>query len=377
MRAFVCISSYIWIWNPDPSLISIMSLALKSVYPWIKLPLVVSAPMLNATTPALAASVSRAGGIGFLAGGTKLAELDRLISTTSELLNSHPRVTRGLDDTLPFGVGFQNWSCDLTGLSSIFSKHRLAAVWLFAPKQPEDFGRWAREIQAASQGKTQIWIQVGTVSEALETMRVAHPDVLVVQGTDAGGHGLRRSASIISLIPETRDALKAAGYLDTPVLAAGGIVDERGAAAAIILGASGVVMGTRFLAAVEAGIPEGWKNEIIRVGDGGSTTKRSTLCDRLKGTVGWPSQYDGRTIINKGHSDEDAGLTDPENVRLYKEELRVGNDAWGPRGRMVTYASTSIGLIRKLETAAAIVQSTSGGAMEILKHPGDSASPKL
>ncbi|KAG9527885.1 inosine monophosphate dehydrogenase, partial [Aureobasidium melanogenum] len=351
-----------------------MASLLKKTYPWIKLPLIVSAPMLNAATPALAASVSQAGGIGFIAGGTKPAELDELLSKTSALI---PSKSRFRNDVLPIGVGFQNWGCSLDAMSPIFRKYCVAAIWLFAPKQLADFGPWAKEIRNVSGGRTQVWSQVGTVLEALEVMELAHPDVLVVQGTDAGGHGLRQSASIISLLPETKDALTAAGYPHVPVLAAGGIVESRGVAAAVTLGADGVVMGTRFLAAKEAGIAKGWQNEIIRVKDGGTTTKRSTLCDRLKETVGWPEHYDGRAIINKGHLDEEAGLSDAENVRLYKEELKRGDEVFGDAGRMVTYAGTGVGLIKEAKSAADIVDETTSGALEILQHCASSISSKL
>ncbi|TIA13404.1 inosine monophosphate dehydrogenase [Aureobasidium pullulans] len=350
---------------------------LKNAYPWIKLPLIVSAPMLHAATPALAASVSQAGGIGFLAGGTKPAELDDLLAKTTALFDSASPLRRGPNDTLPFGVGFQNWGCKLDAMIPMFRKHRVAAIWLFAPKHLSDFASWAREIRAVSDGYTQVWIQVGTATEALEVMRLARPDVLVVQGTDAGGHGLRQSASIISLLPETKDALEADGFHNVPVLAAGGIVEARGVAAALSLGADGVVMGTRFLAAEEAGIAKGWQNEIIRIGDGGATTKRSTLCDRLKETFGWPEHYDGRAVTNKGHLDEEAGLSDAENVRMYKEELKQGDEAWGDHGRMVTYAGTGVGLIKQRRPAADIVEETSTGALNILQRYARMANSKF
>lgn len=256
-------------------------------------------------------------------------------------------------------------------------KHLPAAVWLYAPKHNQDLGHWSREIRAASLGRTQIWVQVGTVTEAMEVMKVARPDVLVLQGADAGGHGLRQSASIISLVPETRDALEAAGFYDIPLLAAGGIVDGRGVAAALTLGAAGAVMGTRFLASEEAGIVNGWQKEILRVSDGGISTRRSTLCDRLKGTVGWPEQYDGRTIINRGLLDEESGLAEEENIRLYQEELKSGDEAWGPHGRMVTYAGTGVGLVRVVKPAAEIVEETARDAQKIFSRLLNAKSSRL
>ena len=66
----------------------------------------------------------------------------------------------------------------------------------------------------------------------------------MLQGTDAGDHGLSQSASVISLIPETLDVLKANGITNISILAAGGIVEGRGMAGALALGAAGAVMGT-------------------------------------------------------------------------------------------------------------------------------------
>lgn len=194
-------------------------------------------------------------------------------------------------------------------------------MWLFAPKESTELSEWARVIRSETDGKIDVWIQVGTVQEALQVMDMVNPDVLVLQSTDAGGHGLSQSASIISLLPEVQDELAANGLHDVSLLAAGGIVEARGVAAALTLGAAGVVMGTRFLAAREAGIALGWQEQILKASDGGISTKRSTLCDRMKGTVGWPQQYDGRALFNRGYADEESGMEDVENVRLYREDM--------------------------------------------------------
>jgi len=131
-----------------------------------------------------------------------------------------------------------------------------------------------------------------------------------------------QSANVVSLVPETLNALSVIGASHIPVLAAGGIAEGRGVAAALALGAPGVVMGTRLLDAKEAGIPHGWQKEILRVEDGGVSTTRSTLCDRLKGTRGWPGRYDGRMIVSQGRADEKADMTDEDHVEAYKQELK-------------------------------------------------------
>jgi nitronate monooxygenase len=93
--------------------------------------------------------------------------------------------------------------------------------------------------------------------------------VIVAQGSDSGGHGAANSASIVSLVPEI---LSVAPHI--PVLAAGGIVNGAGIAAALILGAQGVVMGTRFAVSKESTMAEGAKALILKTRDAGATTRR-------------------------------------------------------------------------------------------------------
>ncbi|KAJ4355786.1 uncharacterized protein N0V89_003807 [Didymosphaeria variabile] len=315
--------------------------------------------MLGASTPRLAVNLSCAGGLGFIAGGTDPANLNKMLDESKRLLPDHQsKKFEARSDTLPIGVGFQLFNSNLNALSGALSMHKPAVVWLFAPKLEEDLRVWATKIRDVTDGLTRICVQVGSVAEAERSVALAEPDFLVMQGADAGGHGQRQSASIISLVPEVKDRLSAMGKAHIPVLAAGGISDARGVVAALALGADGAVMGTRFLVAEEAGIADGWKRELVKTSDGGVTTMRSTLCDRLKENHDWPTSYDGRAIRNKGHEDEEAGMLDVENVKLYKEELECGDSAWGPHGRMVIYAGTGIGLLRAVQPVESIMEET-------------------
>jgi len=189
----------------------------------------------------------------------------------------------------------------------------------------------------------------------IEVARRCRPDVLVLQGADAGGHGLRRSASIISLLPECVDAMEKEWFRGIPVIAAGGIVDGRGVAAALMLGASGVSMGTRFLASMEANISQGYREDVIKATDGGVSTARTDLYDRLRGTTGWPEYYDGRAVVNVSFFDYERGMADGENKKLYEEASRMGDEGWGEKGRMTTYAGTGVGLVRRVMPAGLIV----------------------
>ncbi|PGH05867.1 hypothetical protein AJ79_06709 [Helicocarpus griseus UAMH5409] len=340
-------------------------------------PPIINAPMLAIATPQLALSVTRAGGLGFIAGGFDISNLEQTLAEAATLVkNSNPSTpipgySSDNDDPLPLGIGFLNWGANLHQILPLLRKHTPTAVWLFAPPDPsptENLATWAREVRAATNNRTRIWIQIGCVAEALEVAERVRPDVLVVQGSDAGGHGLARGASVISLVPEVKDALARKGLGgQIALVAAGGIVDGRGVAAALCLGAEGVVMGTRFLACSDAKISKGYRDEVLRVDDGGVSTVRTTVYDVVRGYNEWPGRYDGRGVINESYRDMQRGVGEEENRRLYKEEMRKGDAGWGPQGRMTTYAGTGIGLVREVKSAGEIVRGVVEEARGVLE----------
>ena len=90
------------------------------------------------------------------------------------------------------------------------------------------------------------------------------PDILVMQGCDAGGHGMQGDAtSLFSLLPDASRLLQEHGATETELWAAGGIVDGKGIAAARALGAEVAVMGTRFVATPESMVHDVWKNDLV------------------------------------------------------------------------------------------------------------------
>ena len=244
-------------------------------------------------------------------------------------------------------------------------------MWFFAPKKNEDLVEWTEKIREMSQGRTRIWIQICTVTDATDVVHSCHPDVLVVQGADAGGHGIH-GAGIVSLLPEVADAT---GMANIPLIAAGGIVEGRGTAACLALGACGVVMGTRFLASKEANIARGYQGDVLRTNDGGRNTIRTTVYDTLRGTE-WPHPYNGRGIINQSHLDAQKGMLVNENKRLYEEALQKGDQGWGETGRLTAYAGSGVGLVKEVQYAKEIVDEVRHEASEVLwKLLG--VSPKL
>ncbi|KAH7317887.1 putative Nitronate monooxygenase [Rhexocercosporidium sp. MPI-PUGE-AT-0058] len=353
---------------------------LKSTYKWISTPLIVSAPMRVFTGPELATAVSSAGGIGFIGPGKSPEDLEPALQKARKLLEhrlqtQQTKVTSispgDLQGKLPIGIGFQIFDANLQVALPSIAMHRPAAAWLFVPREgTDDLTVWMGEIRKASP-QTQIWLQIGSVKDAMQAAKLSNPpDVLVMQGIDAGGHGLAKGAGIVSLIPEVKDAMANEG-VDIPIIAAGGIADGRGVAAALGLGAVGAAMGTRFLASKEADIAAGYQNEVLRATDGGQSTVRTPLFDALAGRNNWPPQFDGRSISNRSTKDSDSGVPFEKNQELFQAALRQGDEGWGKDGRLTTYAGTGVGLIHEVKSAEDIIFSTRESARTAFKVAGE------
>ncbi|KAF2499848.1 oxidoreductase 2-nitropropane dioxygenase [Lophium mytilinum] len=348
---------------------------LKQAYPWIKTPLIIGAPMRLISLAPLAVEASRAGGIGFIGSGTDTSNLEHILQHAQSLLSAHP-IPNSPTTTLPIGIGFINWGASLPIALPLIARFKPAAVWFFAPSSLTSLVEWTTATRAASPA-TKIWIQIGSVAAALEVTTACRPDVLVVQGTDAGGHGLVKGAGIVSLLPEVADALANLGAEAPLLVAAGGIAEARGAAAALALGADGVVIGTRMLASPEANIAAGYKREVVRARDGGQTTVRTKVYDMVRGTTGWGKDYDGRAVVNRSFVDAGNGMWEEENKRLYEAEIEKGDDGWGVEGRMTTYAGAAVGLVTEIKGAADIVEEVREGTVRVLEGLKGEAKSKL
>ncbi|ORY17255.1 hypothetical protein BCR34DRAFT_470951, partial [Clohesyomyces aquaticus] len=340
--------------------------------PWTTLPLIINAPMAGMAGGLLASRVSLSGGLGLIGSLFSMSDLRKelqiaLDAFTSNTL-SHPSFSS--EDTsklLPLGIGFLPFVIKLEKVLPVIQDFRPAVVWLFAATSLDDYKIWAQGIRDVSP-ETRIWVQCGSVASALHIAETAQPDVLCLQGADAGGHGFEKGAGIISLVPETRDALSKAGFGDVGVVASGGIVDGRGAAAALALGAQGVVMGTRFLAARETTVHEQYQRAVLEAVDGGQVTTRSKVFDNLKGPSIWPEVYDGRSLVVKSYRDYVEGM-DIEEVRRLHNEATKGADsgfATGNEGRAAIWAGTGVGMVAKVEGAKEIVEGTRKEVIQIL-----------
>jgi nitronate monooxygenase len=217
---------------------------------------------------ALAAAVSEAGGFGLVGGGyADLGWLERELRTVA-----------GATDK-PWGVGVITWAASEEAVRLALS-YRPAAVFL-SFGDPAPFGALVR------QAGVRLICQVQDVAGARQAV-AAGAHVIVAQGTEAGGHGSRRAT--LPLVPAVADAVA-----PVPVLAAGGITDGRGVAAALMLGAQGAVLGTRFCATPEALYPDWAKKQLVD--GGGDETSRTQVFDIARG-LDWPSPYTGRALRN-------------------------------------------------------------------------------
>ena len=233
----------------------------------IEKPLVL-APMGFVSGGALAAAVSKAGGLGLIGAG--YGDADWLRREFQRAAGAR------------VGVGFITWSlAKQPALLDLALSHKPSAVMLsFGDPRP-----FAGKIRASG---AKLICQVQSLAIARQALE-AQPEVLVAQGTEAGGHGGERS--LFALLPALRDLAP-----DKPVLAAGGIADRRGYEAAIALGAAGVLVGTRFSASHEALTASGAKQRIVATS--GDATVRTTVFDVVRGFDGWAG-ITARALRNK------------------------------------------------------------------------------
>ncbi|KAF2134980.1 inosine monophosphate dehydrogenase [Dothidotthia symphoricarpi CBS 119687] len=333
--------------------------------PWTTTPLLINAPMANFAGGALASAVSLAGGLGMIGCLTSTSDLRRELDTAATALSSHTFFQE--THSLPIGVGFLTFLLKLDDILPLVREYRPAVIWLFAAPHVDEYAAWSAALRTASPGSS-VWIQTGSVDAALQICRTAAPDVLCMQGADAGGHGFEKGAGVISLVPETADALAREGFAHVPLVAAGGIVDGRGVAAALALGAAGVVMGTRFLASREVVVHARYQAAVLEARDGGQVTTRSRIFDELRGPNVWPEAYDGRSLVVRSYRDHVGGVGVEEIRRLYGEAVEEEDRGWktGLQGRAAIWAGTGVGLVREVLGAGEIVERVRGEARDTL-----------
>ena len=234
---------------------------------------IVLAPMTPAAGAALASAVADAGALGLLGGG---------YGDRSWFAEESAKVTRQ-----DLGCGFITWS--VARDPDLFQE----ALERFPRAMMLSFADPALLAKRVNDSGVPLICQVHTLDQALRAMDVG-ANVIVAQGTEAGGHGMT-ARSTMSFVPGVVDAVsKRAG--DVLVLAAGGIADGRGLAASLMLGADGVLVGTRFWATEEALIHPAAKAKAVAAS--GDETVRTSVYDVVRRRE-WPVGYTGRLLKNE------------------------------------------------------------------------------
>jgi nitronate monooxygenase len=297
--------------------------------------------MALATGGALAAACARAGALGLVGGGYgDLAWTQREYALASEQLKgdgpSHARL----------GCGFITWKLDenAEALDWVLTQKPCAIMLSFGDPRP-----YAARIATAG---AQLICQVQRLEQVPQALE-AGASVIVAQGGEAGGHGANalEGRSTFTLVPEIADYL-AAHAPNTLLLAAGGVADGRGLAAALMLGADGALVGSRLWATTESLAGAGAKTQATETsGDG---TARSKVFDILR-RKNWPAPYDFRAIRNDLHRQHEGHIAelqaDPDTARAdYDAGVKAGDFT-----RAHATVGEAVGLIADIPHAAALI----------------------
>jgi nitronate monooxygenase len=297
----------------------------------------------------LAAAVSHAGGLGLIGGGYGNADwLDLQFAAAG---------------TARVGCGFITWSMarDPKLLDQALARQPAAVMLSFGEVQPHATRIKERGVPLICQVQGMKYLH-----EAVE----AGADIVVAEGCEAGGHSGYRG--LFTLVPEAADYL-AKRSPDTVLVAAGGVGDGRGLAAALMLGADGVLVGTRFVASEESEAPQGIRQAII--GADGDSTVKSRSVDVARKRY-WPNEEFvirvlKTSFVAKWHGRE--------------RELEAAIDAehepfWaayqaGDADNTAVLAGEVSGIIRSAPPVAQIVESMTAQACQLLGAHSPYVSP--
>ena len=316
----------------------------------IQIPIVL-APMGNAVGPKLTAAVCNAGGLGTIP--LWRADLDTLSAQIREV--------KSLTDK-PFAV---NLNLDFPQEERLEAclQERVPVISFF-------WGDPGKLVSRAKSGGALVMQTVGSAEEAQAAVRYG-VDIVVAQGWEAGGH-VWGTVATMALVPAVVDAVA-----PVPVIAAGGIADGRGLAAALALGASGAWIGTRFLASAEATIHPHYRNRLLNASESDTVHLRDLF------DINWPNAphrvLRNKTVINW----EDTGRPEPgkrpgEGKTVAQSDTlgaivryrcyTPGADVEGDIEAMSMWAGQGVALVKKLQPAAEIVREIHDEASSILKQ---------
>jgi NAD(P)H-dependent flavin oxidoreductase YrpB (nitropropane dioxygenase family) len=307
----------------------------------------------------LAAAVSNAGGLGIISFGAYPAPA----------LKERIRKLRALTSR-PFGVNILLEGPHLPLPDSAFVdvciEERVPLLSFF-------WGDPTQYVEMAHRAGIKVCDQVGSVRAAKRAQQ-AEVDFIIAQGVEAGGH-VAGTVSTMVLVPRLVDSVA-----PMPVVAAGGIADGRGLAAAIALGAEGVVLGTRFLAATECNAHEIYQQKVL------AATEEDTVRTTLFGN-GWPNAPH-RTLrtpfVEQWLSQEARGSEQRPDEPIIGEVTLGGarlplrrfggippaRDASGEIESMDFLAGQCVGLVHEIRRAADIIREIAQQAAQVFREGG-------
>jgi nitronate monooxygenase len=300
---------------------------------------IIQAPMAFAAGGALASSVTNSGGLGLIGGG--YGDKNWILEQFD--IASPARV----------GCGLITWSLkekpDL--ISAIIEKNPQAIFLSFG-----DPGPFANEIRDAN---IPLICQIQTMADARNALDFG-VDIIVAQGSEAGGHGEKRAT--FTLVPEVADLLSA-HYPQALLCAAGGIADGRGLAAALMLGADGVVIGSRFWATHEALVHPNMHNQALAAN--GDMTIRSSVMD-IAQHFNWPGRYTARVLENS--FTDRWHLNIEELIKVADTEAQSWSDAWinGDTDIANTFVGEATGLVDSIVSVEECMLSIVNDAKHLL-----------
>ncbi|HEV8678762.1 MAG TPA: nitronate monooxygenase [Stellaceae bacterium] len=293
------------------------------------------APMGSSAGGALAAAVSAAGGLGLIGGGQGTG--GQGLSGREWLEGQFATAGNQL-----VGCGFITWGlARRPAMLDVALAHAPAAMML-------SFGDAAPFIPRIRDAGIPVICQVQTLTMARQVLDQG-ADIIVAQGGEGGGHGSTRRGTL-ALVPAVVDMVAASGR-DVPVVAAGGIADGRGLAAALMLGAAGVLIGTRFCASEEwLGTP---KAKARLVAGGGDDTLRTRIFDIAR-DIPWPEEFPGRGFANRftaSWQGREAELQQASADKARYADACAAEDF----DTAVVWAGEGVDLVHSVEPAGAIV----------------------
>lgn len=279
----------------------------------------------------LAAAVSNAGGLGLISS----------VNAGTEAVRNEIRKCRELTDK-PFGVNIMLQAPNAPEIAQMVIDEGVKILTTGAGSPAQYMAAW-------KEAGIKVIPVVASVALALK-MQSAGADAVVAEGAESGGHV--GELHTMALIPQVVDAV------DIPVIAAGGICDGRGAAAAFMLGAEAVQVGTRFLAAEECTVHQVYKDKILKASDISTIVTGKSLGHPVRSL---------KTPFSKSFArmEADPNVTPEEILAFGSGALRKAVQEGDSNGSYM--AGECAGMVKKIEPAKAIVEDLILGAWRIIK----------